>query len=329
LRKGTTYEFDFQASPVLTYNMLISSNEKNSVQDGRFRRANCITPDNTTDTIEIAGNRLAYSASGTGAPVLLVHGITTYSFIWRRIVPLLSDRYRVICLDLLGCGSSDKPLDADYSLQHHATLVRQFMEQLGCEHYHFVGHDVGGGIGQILAVKHPKKLLDLTLINSVGHDFWPVQPIIAMRTPIIRQLAMATLDFGAFRLVVKRGMYHKDRFTDELMKMFCKPMQTREGRKAFLHFANCLNNRHLIDIEKDLQKLDLPVLIIRGDSDAYLSGAISDKLKRDIPGSILFRIETGGHFIQEDEPELIAHELHNFFKPNRFNGKTERSNRRP
>jgi pimeloyl-ACP methyl ester carboxylesterase len=314
LRRGISYEFDFQASPVLTYIMLTSSNEKSSVRDGKFTRANDITTDNTIDTIEIAGNRLAYSSSGTGAPVLLVHGITTYSFIWRRIVPLLSDRYRVISLDLLGCGRSDKPLDADYSLRHHATLIKQFMEQLGYDQYHFVGHDVGGGVGQILAASHPETLLDLTLINSVGHDFWPVQPIIAMRTPIIRQLAMATLDFGAFRLVVKRGMYHKNKLTDELMKLFWKPMKTREGRKAFLHFADCLNNRHLIDIEKKLQQLDLPVLIIRGDADAYLSGAISDKLKRDIPGSILSRIDTGGHFIQEDEPESIANELHSFFQ---------------
>lgn len=307
-------EFDFRTGPVLTYIMINSINEKYFEQDSSSARINHTTTDNTINFIEVAGNNLAYYSSGAGTPILLVHGITTYSFIWRRIVPLLSDKYRVISLDLLGCGSSDKPLDAPYSLRHHATLIKQFMEQLGYDRYHFVGHDVGGGIGQILAVSHPESLIDLTLINSVGHDFWPVQPIIAMRTPIIRQLAMATLDLGAFRLVVKRGMYHKNMLTDELMRLFWEPMKTRDGRKAFLHFADCLNNRHLIEIEEKLQQLNLPVLIVRGGADVYLSGAISEKLHRDIPGSLLSRIDTGGHFIQEDEPEFIANALLSFFQ---------------
>lgn len=299
---------------MITFHMLNSIYEKHSVQDAESARVKHVMADDTINTIEVAGNNLAYFSSGAGAPVLLVHGITTYSFIWRNIVPLLNDKYRVISLDLLGCGSSDKPLDAPYSLRHHATLIKKFMEQLGYDKYHLVGHDVGGGIGQILAVNHPESLIDLTLINSVGHDFWPVQPIIAMRTPIIRQLAMATLDLGAFRLVVRRGMYHKDMLTDELIKMFWEPMKTRIGRKAFLHFADCLNNRHLIEIEEKLQQLKLPVLIVRGDADVYLSGAISEKLHRDIPGSLLSRIATGGHFLQEDEPEFIANELLSFFQ---------------
>lgn len=251
---------------------------------------------------------------GHGEPVVLVHGITTYSFIWRRIVPLLLGDYRVISIDLLGCGDSAKPLDISYSLPQHAEILHQFLEHHKLGPVHLVGHDVGGGIAQIFAVKYPQHLLDLTLVNSVAHDFWPVQPIIAMRTPIIRQLAMATLDIGAFHLVVRRGLFHKERLDDELMGHFWRPMKSRDGRRAFLHFADCLNNRHLIDIEGDLQQLSLPSLIIRGDADVYLSGAIAEKLHQDIPGSRLLRIASGGHFIQEDEPELVAEALLRHFR---------------
>lgn len=262
----------------------------------------------------VDGTRIAYRSEGTGEVILLVHGITTASFLWRNIVPLLSDRYRVISIDLLGCGDSDKPLDIPYSLPRHAAILHDFMQSLELAPLHFVGHDVGGGIGQIFAVKYPKMLRDLTLINSVGHDFWPVQPIVAMRTPIIRQLAMATLDIGAFRLVVRRGLYHASRLTDQLMDLFWKPMRTREGRRAFLHFADCLNNRHLVEIEDDLRRLAMPVHIIRGEADLYLSGAIAEKLHRDIPGSRLTLVKTGGHFIQEDEPEYLADEMLRFFR---------------
>ncbi len=257
---------------------------------------------------------IAYWQEGQGETVVLLHGITTYSFIWRRIVPLLLGGYRVICIDLLGCGDSAKPLDISYSLPQHAEILRQFLLQNKIGPVHLVGHDVGGGIGQIFAVRYPQQLLDLSLINSVTHDFWPVQPIIAMRTPIIRQLAMATLDIGAFHLVVRRGLFHKERLDDQLMDLFWRPMKNRHGRRAFLHFADCLNNRHLIDIEGDLQRLSLPTLIIRGDADVYLSGAIADKLHQDIPGSRLLRIASGGHFIQEDEPELVAEALLKHFR---------------
>ena len=265
-------------------------------------------------TCTVDGCRIAYRSSGSGQTVLLVHGITTYSFLWRNIVPLLSDSYRVISVDLLGCGDSDKPLDVPYSLPRHAAILHRFIRNLELQPVHYVGHDIGGGIGQIFAVQYPWMLRDLTLINSVGHDFWPVQPIVAMRTPIIRQLAMATLDIGAFRLVVRRGLFHTERVTEELMKYFWQPMKTREGRRAFLHFADCLNNRHLVEIEDDLRRLKIPVHIIRGEADLYLSGAIAQKLHRDIPGSRLTLVKTGGHFIQEDEPELIAGEMLHFFR---------------
>jgi pimeloyl-ACP methyl ester carboxylesterase len=264
-------------------------------------------------TCRVAGHDIAYHCDGEGEAVLLVHGITTYSFIWRRIVPLLKDHYRVIRVDLLGCGTSEKPLKASYSIRQHASLLREFADTLELGAFHFVGHDVGGGIGQIFAVRYPDAITDLTLINSVGHDFWPVQPIIAMRTPIIRQLAMATLDIGALRLVVRRGLYHKNRLDQDLIDRFWAPMRTRLGRKAFMHFADSLNNRHLIEIEGDLKKLCLPVLIIRGDADLCLSGAIAEKLHRDIPDSRLCRIATGSHFIQEDEPEMLAEEMMRFW----------------
>lgn len=265
----------------------------------------------------VLGHNLAYHRQGAGEPVLLVHGVTTYSFIWRRIIPLLSHSYDVIAVDLLGCGESDKPLDVDYSLKNHAALLKTFATQLDLAKFHFVGHDVGGGIGQIFAVAHPELLLDLTLINTVAYDFWPVQPIIAMRTPIIRQLAIATLDLGVLKLIVKRAVYHKDRVTPALMEYFWQPMKTPQGRKAFLHLVKCLNNRHLLEIEDDLRRLAVPLLIIRGEADVYLSAEIAQKLHREIPASKLVSVATGGHFIQEDEPEQAANAMTQFFNENR------------
>jgi pimeloyl-ACP methyl ester carboxylesterase len=264
------------------------------------------------EALTISGHSMAYHREGKGEPVLLVHGITTYSFIWRKIIPLLSIAYDVIAVDLLGCGDSDKPLDVSYAIKDHVERLHEFVTKLGLGKFHFVGHDLGGGMGQIFAVKHPEMLLDLTLINTVAYDFWPVQPITALRTPVLRFFMMASFDLGTFKLVVKRGLYHKERMTDELMDLFSAPMNTTEGRKAFLHFAKCLDNHNLMEIESDLRELAVPLLIIRGDADRYLGAAISERLHREVRRSRLVRIPTGGHFIQEDEPERIVQELITF-----------------
>ncbi len=268
-------------------------------------------------SIEIDGYRLAWRELGHGEPLLLVHGITTWSFIWEGLMPLLATRYHVVALDLLGCGDSDKPLDLSYALKDHALRIKRFIDVLGLGPLHYVGHDLGGGIGQILAVRHPGLFLDLSLVNSVAHDFWPVQPIIAMRTPIVRELAMASLDMGSFRLIIKRALYHKELLTDELLQKFRKPLGTAEGRKAFLHFAHCLNNRDLVEIEAELRSLDIPVLVVRGQVDPYLSAAISARLVSELPNARLVLVPTGGHYLMLDEPELLAKELLAFIDQNR------------
>ncbi len=267
----------------------------------------------TTSACKIGNTEIAYFAKGKGQPVLLMHGISTYSFIWRKIVPLLDKDYQVLGIDLPGCGASSKGIEEPYSIKRLASLLNDFLKKKGIQKIHLVGHDVGGGIAQIFAVNFPEKLYSLTLMNSVAYDFWPVQPIIAMRIPIIRQLAMATLDKGGLRMIVRRGLYHKEKLTKELLDYFWEPMKTKEGRKAFLHFVASLDNNELLEIETTLHQLAIPVLIIRGDADPYLSAAIAEKLTKNIPGAKLVRISTGSHFIQEDEPELIAKELKTFF----------------
>jgi pimeloyl-ACP methyl ester carboxylesterase len=264
------------------------------------------------NTIEVQGNTIVYYRGGSGKTIMFIHGITTYSFIWRNLVPWFINDYDVILIDLLGCGDSDKPLNEDFSLKRQSFLIKEFSEKMGLSKFHMVCHDVGGGIGQIYAVNFPEMLYDLTLINTVAYNFWPVQPIIAMRTPIIRQIAMSSLDFGMFELLVKRGLYDKTHLSDELMELFWKPMRSPTGRKGFLHFAKCLDNKNLTQIENEIRQLPMPVLIIRGEADLYLSASISEKLHAEISTSQLIKIETGGHYIQEDEPEKVSDYILNF-----------------
>jgi len=90
-------------------------------------------------------------------------------------------------------------------------------------------------------------------------------------------------------------------------------MRSREGRKAFLYFAHCLDNNDLLEITDQIKQLQLPVLIIRGARDTFLSQLIAEKLNEDIRHSELEIIPDAGHYIQEEVPLIIAQRLHTFF----------------
>jgi pimeloyl-ACP methyl ester carboxylesterase len=215
-------------------------------------------------------------------------------------------RHDVVAVDLLGCGASDKPLAASYSIKSHAELLGRFAASLGLGRIHLVGHDLGGGIAQIMAVRQPGLLRSLALVNTVGYDYWPVQPITALRTPVIRQVVMAALDMGAFTMVVRRALFHKELATPALMAELHRPLQTAEGRKALVHFARCLDNTDLMEIEADLRRLRVPTLVAWGMADVFLSSAIADRLAADIPGARLERLPEAGHLVPFDQPERLA-----------------------
>ncbi len=252
------------------------------------------------------GRTMAYLREGSGETVLLVHGITTASFIWSAMLPHLTPHYDVVAVDLMGCGGSDRPLDFDYSLRHQAEVLERFAGTLGLGRVHLVAHDVGGGVAQILAVRHPSRLADLTLINTVGYDLWPVQPIATLRTPLLRQLAMATLDLGMLRFIVRRALVHKERATPELIGEVAEQVSTPAARRAFLRFADALDNTELTAISAGLEALDLPVLLVRGEGDVYLPAEISRRLHRAIPGSRLVVLPDAGHYAQVDAPGRLA-----------------------
>lgn len=258
--------------------------------------------------INLAGHDMAYKRSGQpqGETMVCVHGITTYSFVWQDVIPYFEQDYNVICIDLLGCGASDMPLDVSYSIQAHAERLHDFLCALNILKLHLLGHDLGGGIAQIFAIQHEPMLKTLTLINTVGYDYWPVQPITALRTPIIRQLLMGALDLGMFKLIIHQGVFHRHKITHALIEQFWQPLRTKEGRKAFMHFARCLDNQDLMMMVEKLKQLSVPTIIFRGDSDPFLTATIAERLHADIANSQLHRIQTASHFLMIDEPEWLA-----------------------
>ena len=136
---------------------------------------------------------VAYLRQGQGPPLVLLHGIPSSSYLWRDVIGPLSATFDVLAPDLLGYGDSDKRLDADLSIAAQARYMVAFMESLGVHQAAVVGHDIGGGIAQLIAVDEPQRVARLILIDSVVDNNWPVADIARLKEPAWDQI-MVNID---------------------------------------------------------------------------------------------------------------------------------------
>src|SRR5437763_3523987 len=119
------------------------------------------------DEIVLNRRRISYRTGGSGPLLVLIHGITSNSATWDRVLPRLARRYTVLAPDLLGHGGSDK-LRGDYSVGAHANIVRDLLDTLGHSSASFIGHSLGGGVALQLAYQYPERVERLVLVAPGG-----------------------------------------------------------------------------------------------------------------------------------------------------------------
>ena len=117
---------------------------------------------------EIDGLRYHYIDEGKGETLLCVHGNPTWSFAWRNIVKAMSATHRVIAIDHIGCGFSDKPQAYGYTLQQHIENLEQFIDHFKLKNITLLAHDWGGAIGMGVAGRHPELFSRFILFNTAA-----------------------------------------------------------------------------------------------------------------------------------------------------------------
>ncbi len=256
--------------------------------------------------VETSAGRINTVITGVEGPtVVFLHGIPTHSYLWRNVVSLLPS-FKTILIDLLGYGYSDKPSDKSLSLASQAGYVAEVLSKLGVESAHVVGHDIGGGVAQILAVSRPELVKSLVLIDSAGLDYWPIPEIARLKDPAWdRIVERIDLREGFMRGFMK-GMVRKERVGEELVGEYVRPFADLEGRRAYLRAARALDFRDTMRIADDLKKLEKPALLIWGSEDEYLPPRRGEQLKQAIKDAKLILLSDAGHFSPEDQPEAIA-----------------------
>jgi 2-hydroxymuconate-semialdehyde hydrolase len=255
---------------------------------------------------------IAYVRKGQGPALLLIHGIPSSSYLWRDVIDPLSATFDVLAPDLLGYGDSDKRLDADLSIAAQARYIVAFMESIGVHQAAVVGHDIGGGIAQLMAVDEPQRVARLILIDSIVDNNWPVADIARLKEPVWDQI-MVNLDLrDGFRKGLEAGTVTEGRVTDELVDEWTRPFQDLGGRRAYLRAARALNNRDLTTESRHIQEIEAPTLILWGANDKFLEPRWADTLKHKLRDTTVDIIEPGGHFLPLDRPDAVVEAITRF-----------------
>jgi pimeloyl-ACP methyl ester carboxylesterase len=259
--------------------------------------------------VDVGGARLYYYAAGSrgaGEPIVLIHGFPTSSHLWRDVVPLLPSGRRVVVLDLLGYGRSDRPMERDLSIKGHAERVIALLDALRIQYAAIVGHDLGGGIAQYLAVRHPTRVERLCLIDSVGFDEWPTRQIkMAKATlPLTRHLP-TTWILSALRSEMERG-YTQESRAARSMDIYSRPFCSPEGRDVLMQHLEALDPEETVALEPRLGEIMAPTAVITGAHDPFITAGVARQLHEAIPNSTLDVLPDVRHFTPEESPEAIS-----------------------
>lgn len=271
-----------------------------------------MSPADLKRRVRTSGGELAYTDEGDGPNVVLLHGFPQSSFVWRDLGPLLTSRFRVIAADMLGTGDSEKPTGAPLGLVAQAGYLRELLDGLGVERYAVIGHSVGGGVAQILALDG-EGVEAMVLISSTAFDAWPTLLTKEIQRMPPEQKVELFVHSG-IRASLRVGMADPDRITPDQVMEYLRPWSGTEGVEAFFRFAEAMDGNGLSGREDDLAKLEIPVLIFWGEEDEFYPPAIAERLNAAIPTSTLGLLPGCRHFLVEDAIETIGPMVYEYLR---------------
>lgn len=276
----------------------------------------------TSHEIDIDGHRYHYLDEGQGEPLLLVHGNPTWSFYWRNLIAGLRDRYRLIAVDHIGCGLSDKPRDYPYTLARHTANLKQLIEQLDLSGVTLLAHDWGGAIGLGAAAALPERFARYVLFNTGAFPppHFPLR-IRVCRTPLLGRLAVQGFNVFA-RAAITMAAEDRARMTPAVRAGLLAPYDSWDHRRAIYQFVKDIpaTRRHptyavLEELEAALPSLGQnPFLFMWGMRDWCFTPACLERFLTHIPHAEVERLEHAGHYVVEDAHEEIVTRVAAFLK---------------
>lgn len=243
---------------------------------------------------------------GDGPPVVLVHGIPTSPELWRHVLPLVDDA-RLLAWEMPGYGRSWQVAGGvDISVGAQAEHLLGWLRELGIERAVMVGHDLGGGVAQIAAVRARDRCAGLVLTNAISYDSWPIPEVKVLRTAgaVVERLPGMLLR-AQLGLLTRMGHDDADRARESLA-VHWEGYDHPGGGEALVRQMRSLDPADTQAVAPALSSLGVPAAVVWGAADRFQKlDPYGRRLARDL-GASLDEIDTGKHFTPEDHPRRVA-----------------------
>lgn len=260
-------------------------------------------------TANVKGINMRWLDQGEGMPVVFIHGIPTSPALWRHVLPRL-EGVRALAFEMVGYGDSIPEGEGrDISVGQQAEYLIAWLDHLGIEKAIFAGHDLGGGVAHIAAVRYPDRCSGLFLTNAIGYDSWPIPSVKAMNAaaPLIKHLP-DTAGKQILATMMYRG-HDEKALAKQSLDLHWKPYAQHAGPASLIKQVEALDVNDTLSVAEALPTLRVPARIVWGADDKFQKIEYGERFAKDLSAP-LRRIEGGLHFTPEDHPEEIAEELH-------------------
>ena len=269
--------------------------------------------DQNSKYLNIDGLRVHYKDEGEGEVLVLLHGTFSSLHTYDNWASILKKKYRVIRLDLPGFGITGPSIDNVYSISIFIDFIQNFLDLLNVNKYHLAGNSLGGWLAWELALKAKDKIGKLVLLNAAGYindKNYPL-PFVIAQTPVLRNV-FNYIPKAVVRRFIRQVFNDQAVVTDELVERYYCLIQREGNLSAFISIANSKLKQNT----ESLNYLDVPVLIMWGDKDRWISPEHALFFKNDISNSRVLMYKDVGHIPMEEIPEKSANDLIKFLAEN-------------
>ncbi len=261
--------------------------------------------------VTVDGARVHYQEFGDerNPPMVLIHGYTASVYVWKTSAPMLADAgFRVIAVDLLGFGYSEKPAWFDYTIQSQARMVSRFMNRLGIGRAVIVGSSYGGAVALELTLNDPEFVEKLVLVDAVCNNDLKSHPILRLASvpgigEIITPFLCDSKTFLRYRMHGTLAKANHHLITNDRIESTIRPLHAADGHNSVLATSR---NWDAARLEQDAHLINQPTLIIWGDHDTVIPIKNGYKLHEEILNSRFVILRDCGHVPQEERSDLFT-----------------------
>lgn len=257
-------------------------------------------------TIDGHDVELAYRDDGEGDPVVFVHGIPTWSFLWRDVADAVSEEHRAITYDMAGYGNSSRYDGFDRSIRAQEQAFEDLLDELGLDTVTIVAHDIGGGMALRFAANNPDRVDKFVASNIVCYDSWPVEFVVNVGLPSTEEMDRGNFE-GKLDFAFAEGTYGEA--DPEFVEGMKAPWLAEGGQRALARAGVGTNTNHTMEIAYDA--IDADLLCLWAEDDVMQPIEYGEKLAADLGGEVV-RLSDAYHWVVEDRTEAYTEELLEF-----------------